>query len=123
MSLFPDNDTERAPVRLRKGAREFRGWSDHIPFKKLGIPCSGIFTGSEPAHDECIHRPCDTNFNPDRKVLADSTAAAIYGAAKLLCNSYDAPLRNDTQFDDWDGLRRAAERSNLCNSPGERTLF
>ncbi|MFJ2112293.1 M28 family metallopeptidase [Streptomyces sp. NPDC087850] len=70
------------------------GRSDHAPFKNVGIPVGGLFTGasntksaaqaqkwggtSGVAFDRCYHRSCDTLANIDDTALDRNSDAAAY---------------------------------------------
>ncbi|XVV07056.1 M28 family peptidase [Actinosynnema sp. CA-248983] len=55
------------------------GRSDHASFARIGVPVSGIASGSDP----CYHARCDTISNVGANVMATSTNAAAHAAWTL----------------------------------------
>ncbi|KAM4057277.1 peptidase family M28 domain-containing protein [Hirsutella rhossiliensis] len=65
--------------------------SDSAPFRRRGIPCTGITTGA----DSCQNLACDTLTNINMEAIYLATQAATFGAARLA-----TPGRTKTSLSD-----------------------
>jgi aminopeptidase S len=87
--------SRRLERALRRGLPRARivdqgGASDHAPFQRIGVPISGIYTGSlergpgrRGFRDRCYHRPCDGVDNVNLGVLSRTASAAERALAEL----------------------------------------
>jgi Zn-dependent M28 family amino/carboxypeptidase len=92
--LYEDGAPRLARV-LRRAARGHLGGtiagraSDHAPFRSVGIPVNGLYTGSTErgpggrARDPCYHLACDTLDNVNRRVLLRMARATAQTLRRL----------------------------------------
>jgi Zn-dependent M28 family amino/carboxypeptidase len=73
------------------------GGSDHLPFRRAGVPVGGLFTGASGRksraqaagaggraarpYDPCYHRACDTRANLSRTALREQASALAHAVA------------------------------------------
>jgi len=77
--------------------RSFTGGSDYQSFHAIGVPVSGLFTGSAAVQDPCYHRPCDGTSNINWEALTLNAKAAGRAAAQLALSLEGVPSRNKTK--------------------------
>ncbi|MFH8345891.1 M28 family metallopeptidase [Streptomyces sp. NPDC018045] len=95
------------------------GRSDHAPFKNVGIPVGGLFSGAERTKsaaqaqkwggtagqpfDRCYHRSCDTSSNINDTALDRSSDAVAHAVWTLGVGSATPP--DGTVFENTDDVR------------------
>ncbi|OAA55188.1 aminopeptidase Y [Cordyceps fumosorosea ARSEF 2679] len=77
---------------------KFGTGSDYVSFLQVGIPSSGLFTGSQAQFDPCYHQRCDTLDNINWDVYEKTARSAAYAAAKLALNMEGVPPRNTSSL-------------------------
>ncbi|KJZ76502.1 hypothetical protein HIM_04231 [Hirsutella minnesotensis 3608] len=106
----------------------FGSTSDHVPFRKLGIPSSGLFSGAGPKADVCNHQFCDDVRNVDHWNLLEATRAAGHAMANMaILHPESLPARKGTTMNPKEKRSIETDRDELIHpendhSPGQQPL-
>jgi hypothetical protein len=89
--IYSDHPRIRRALRRvlpRAGRTSVEAGSDHLAFRRAGIPVGGIYTGATEPHrgrerDRCYHRPCDGIGNVNVRMTARMANAAAWAIERL----------------------------------------
>jgi len=91
--------------------------SDYVGFLQLGIPSSGLFTGT--GNDPCYHLVCDTTANIDSEALVINSKAAGFAAAKFALSLEGVPPRTKTTINRRNKMQIRAEFAKWAHAAQE----
>ncbi|KAG7117544.1 Leucine aminopeptidase 2 like protein [Verticillium longisporum] len=108
--------------------------SDYVGFVNIGVPSSGLFTGTPP-YDPCYHLACDNIDNINWEAITVNAKAAARAAA-ILANSdlKDLPRRSKTssakrgvvamrqEFQRWAAIAEEADHHHSCGAHGTENV-
>ncbi|KEY69352.1 hypothetical protein S7711_09744 [Stachybotrys chartarum IBT 7711] len=103
--------------------------SDYVGFIQIGVPSSGLHTGtSAGGYDPCYHLQCDNIDNIDWSAITDNAKAAARAAAILATSDLEdlprrrltSPAKRDaksirSEFQRWAAVAEEAEHSHSCS--------
>lgn len=99
--------------------------SDYVGFLEIGVPSSGLHTGTPP-FDPCYHLACDNIDNINWDALTANAKAAAYAAAVFANDLSGVPRRTKTtpakrsvqairrEFERWAHISEEVEHSHSC---------
>ncbi|KAH7353853.1 aminopeptidase Y [Plectosphaerella cucumerina] len=99
--------------------------SDYVGFLNIGVPSSGLHTGTPP-YDPCYHLACDDLDNINWEALTANTKAAARAAAIFANDLTGVPRRTKTsnakrshkairrEFERWAAIAEESEHNHSC---------